>query len=499
LFSTQSPQMRNLQMKMIPIAPGNPGTTQKKICIIGGGIAGVACAWNLMNDPQKRFDITLYEADDYLGGAVRSKVYKSPEGKEVIVDTAVVFTEENFYPNLYQLVTKLGVETEQVELGSTGTFKSASGHEEVWSNVWKGLDLRKKFADESNRFMIALAELQGEQDPRVLFTMTAGDWVKKHGFSDEFIQKAVIPMLLTFAITRNGLLSVPLAVLHIYFGGGALQFVTGNYGRRAKNGWKEYMDKMAKTLGDTVKLQHKVTAITRKQDGKGVDVTVENGGTTTTNTFDEVVVCILKDQALQLLGDSASPAEKQIFSSIEYEDMIVYGHNDPNVLSPKLKDDQGYWHYQYFNYRYDGNDFGNYVRGATTYVPLHDPDNLTKEVQLPLLTYANAEKFEGVVLPREDLIIDQKKWRHVKQSVPMFGANLELNKVNGKDRIWYAGNDTVINFHEGALCSGLVISKALGVDYPFKGQFKAEWVFNLFDQFMMKGLPPYELTQLQPH
>lgn len=496
----QNQVMAHLQMKLDPIPP-RTFTGTKKVAIVGGGVAGVVCAYQLVSDPQKRFDVSLFDANDYLGGAVSSNYYKDPTGKDVMVDTAVVFTSENFYPNVFQFLgmPEFAIDTDQVELGSTGTFMGPNGQEQFWSNVVKGGELRKQFADESNRFMLQLAELNKEQDPFVLFGMTAGEWLKLHNFSDEFVQKSVIPMLLTFAITRNGLLSVPLAILHLYFGGGALQFITGSYARRASNGWSEYMKKFQAILGDVVNLSSTVTKITRCADGNGVDLTISKGGVETTQHFDEVVVAVLKDAALQLLGDSASPAETQIFSTITYEDMMVYVHNDPLVLSPSLQDENGIWRYQYFNYRYLGTDFGNYVRGATTYVPLHDPDNPTTEVQLPLVTYANAEPYEGVVLPRPEYILETRKWRHVRQTVPMFGANAMVHTLQGVDRIWYAGNDTGINFHEGALCSGLVISKAMGVEYPFSKYFKSFWIYNLFEKFMLKGEPPIELAFLQPH
>lgn len=75
-----------------------------------------------------------------------------------------------------------------------------------------------------------------------MFGQTAQQWLDANGFHPEFVQKCVIPMLLTFAITRNGLLSVPLAILHLYFGGGALGFNCGYYARRAVKGMSAYMD-----------------------------------------------------------------------------------------------------------------------------------------------------------------------------------------------------------------------------------------------------------------
>lgn len=262
--------------------------------------------------------------------------------------------------------------------------------------------------------------------------------------------------------------------------------------------------KFAAKLGSVAQCNSKVTGITRCPGDKetaGVDIAVsKNGAAPVTEHYDEVVVAILKDTALQLLGESASLGEKIAFSMLQYEEMKVFVHNDPNVLSEKLKDDQGYWRYQYFNYRYEGDDFGDYVRGATTYVPRLDLDHPTKEVLLPLLTYSNPDPTPGVTLPDPALVTNTHVFRHVKQTIQMFEAGMQVHRFNGSDRIWYCGNDVVINFHEGALCSGLTIAKALGVPYPFtSNNLKQEWVYNLFDNYMLQGLPPMELLYLNPH
>lgn len=423
-------------------------------------------------------------------------------GNEVAVDTGVVFTEENFYPNLYQLLSlpEFNVESEVVRVGMTGTFMGAGGQETTWSNVVTGLPLRSKFREESNRFMLELSNLKDIGVEKEMFGTTAGQWIKANGFSDEFVQQSVIPMLLTFAITRNGLLSVPLALLHLYFGGGALNFNNGSYGRRLKGGMQSYTDKMAAHLGDIAKTETRVLSIKRLADkAQGVEIATVRNGVTTTERFDEVVISVLKDSALKMLGDSASDAEKGAFNMIQYEDMDVFVHNDPEVLSPNLRRPDGSYDYQVFNYRYLGSDFGDYVRGATTYVPRFDLDVPNHQVALPLLTYANAEKFQGVVYPREDKIIDVHRFRHVRQGLSMFGAGIAAHKFNGTDRIHYCGNDVSINFHEAALCSGLIVAKRLGVAYPFDNSLKSSWVFNLFERYMTKGDPPMELLFLNPH
>jgi predicted NAD/FAD-binding protein len=66
-----------------------------KIAIIGSGISGLSCAW-LLN---KKYDITLFEKSDYLGGHSNT-VSISYNDKKIDVDTGFVVFNFSTYPNL---------------------------------------------------------------------------------------------------------------------------------------------------------------------------------------------------------------------------------------------------------------------------------------------------------------------------------------------------------------------------------------------------------------
>lgn len=65
----------------------------RRVAIVGGGISGIACAWEL-----RKHDciVELYEADNRLGGHAHSVPFEG-NGQRVDVDTGFVVMEEATY------------------------------------------------------------------------------------------------------------------------------------------------------------------------------------------------------------------------------------------------------------------------------------------------------------------------------------------------------------------------------------------------------------------
>lgn len=57
------------------------GTMKKRVCVVGAGAAGMACAWSLGRFPEK-FEVEVWEANDKPGGVATSDVVRSKDGKE---------------------------------------------------------------------------------------------------------------------------------------------------------------------------------------------------------------------------------------------------------------------------------------------------------------------------------------------------------------------------------------------------------------------------------
>lgn len=70
-----------------------PPAPRRKIAIVGGGISGMACSWEL-----RKHDciVDIYELDKRLGGHANSVPFEG-NGRKVNVDTGFIVMEEDTY------------------------------------------------------------------------------------------------------------------------------------------------------------------------------------------------------------------------------------------------------------------------------------------------------------------------------------------------------------------------------------------------------------------
>ena len=75
-----------------------------RIAIIGGGISGLTAGCHLY----KQFDVTLFEANNYLGGHTNTVTVPTSNG-DIAVDTGFIVFNDRTYPNFISMLNKLSV------------------------------------------------------------------------------------------------------------------------------------------------------------------------------------------------------------------------------------------------------------------------------------------------------------------------------------------------------------------------------------------------------
>jgi predicted NAD/FAD-binding protein len=81
-----------------------------KIAVIGGGVAGMAAAWNL----QSRAEVSVFEADNRLGGHVDTHSLLVA-GRTYSLDSAFTVFNPSSYPEFSRWLGELGVATQSAE------------------------------------------------------------------------------------------------------------------------------------------------------------------------------------------------------------------------------------------------------------------------------------------------------------------------------------------------------------------------------------------------
>ena len=89
--------------------PHGTGAERPRAAVVGSGVAGLTAAYLL----QRAYDVTLYEADDRLGGHAHSHDIAHDDGRLVTLDSGFIVHNAHAYPGLLRLFGELGVGTRE--------------------------------------------------------------------------------------------------------------------------------------------------------------------------------------------------------------------------------------------------------------------------------------------------------------------------------------------------------------------------------------------------
>ena len=111
-----------------------------KIAVIGGGVSGLTAAYLLHND----YDLTLFEANDYVGGHTHTHELEA-EGRRWNIDSGFIVYNEKTYPNFIKLLRRLKVVGQKSAMG----FSVKAPYKKL---EYSGGSLSALFAQKKNLF-----------------------------------------------------------------------------------------------------------------------------------------------------------------------------------------------------------------------------------------------------------------------------------------------------------------------------------------------------------
>jgi predicted NAD/FAD-binding protein/DUF1365 family protein len=421
---------------------------QRRVAVIGSGVAGLTAAWVA----SRTAHVTLYEADDRLGGHADTHRVPTPEG-ELAIDTGFIVHNRRTYPTLLRLFAELGVETQPSEM-SLSVSDAGTGVEYAGALGVRGLFAQRsslrsrehwRMLAEIPRFHRRARALLG--GPDTASDQTLRDFLADGGFSPGFVRHFMEPLvaavwscdpataldyparyLVTF-LEHHGMLGI--------FGSPQWRTVTGGSGT--------YVAAVAAGLQD-VRLETKVTSVRELADR--VEVTDGSGATA---AFDAVVVATHPAHALGML-ESPSDLQRELLSAMPYSSNPALLHTDASLL-PTAPDARASW-----NFHRPASERANSQSETGQVTVTYD---LTRLQRLPTDTHYL------VTLGGEDLVdpahvIDRMDYEHPLYTPASVAASRRLPEINTA-RIAFAGAYHGWGFHEDGARSGLAAATHLGL------------------------------------
>ena len=420
---------------------------RQRIAIVGTGISGLSAAWAL----QDTHEITVFEADDRIGGHSNTVDVVTRAGV-TSVDTGFIVYNEVTYPNLTRLFAHLGVETEPSDMSFSLSIDrrreyaaSARGVLARPSNLIRPRFLR--MLRDINRFRRIGGSLQPGE------TESIGDLLERYGFSTAFQEDYLFPM--TGAIWSAGEAEISQypahTILKFMANHGLIEIVGRPRWRTVSGGSRAYVERLVAGFGDRINRRSPVMRIDREPDG--VVVHTPQGAA----SFDQVVIATHSDQALRILGNSATGTERQLLSWIPYQENVATLHSDPTLMPSR----RGVW--SSWNAMASAEVPDRPVASVTYW--MNRLQNL--DTRVPLFVSLNPLKD-----PAPRLVHASFSYAHPQFDDQAVKAQKAISEIQGQNRTWYAGAYLGYGFHEDGLQSGLNVAAALGSPAPWHGTFE---------------------------
>ncbi|MGW0178871.1 NAD(P)/FAD-dependent oxidoreductase [Nocardia sp. NPDC003345] len=422
----------------------------RRVAVVGSGVAGLTAAYVLSGTAH----VTLYEADNRLGGHADTHRVHARDGREIGVDTGFIVHNDRTYPTLTRLFGELGIATRETDM-SMSVRCDGCGLEYAGARGLGGLFPRPgtltrarylRLLSEVPRFhRLARAELAAAPDE----ALTLGEFGRRAGFSGYFVSHFLTPLVsAVWSCDPATALRYPARYLFTFLEHHGMLTVFGSpTWRTVRGGSATYVRAVAERL-DAVHTGTPVREVARVTDG----VAVRDAGDEV-RIFDAAVIATHPDQALRLLAEPTD-AERTVLSAMPYSVNHTVLHTDASVL-PRATRARASWNYR--------------MPGCTA-----TPDRVLVSydlTRLHRLSTAGEPRFL-VTLGDEDRVapgsvLDRMVYEHPRYTPASVAAQQRLGEI-GCRRIAFAGAYHGWGFHEDGALSGLRAARQLGARWPHR-------------------------------
>ena len=414
-------------------------SASKNIAVIGAGISGMGAAHMLA----KSHRVTLFEAEDRLGGHARTRM-AGPQGDQAVDTGFIVFNYAN-YPHLAALFDELDVPV----IPSSMSFGASidGGRFEYGLASLNALFAQKRNAG-NPRFLRMVRDIFHFNAKALAASredgLTVGGLLDKLGTGPWFRDYYLLPLSgAIWSTPVEKIMDFPAHAMVQFFENHALLHHTGQHQWfTVKGGSHEYVSRLGRSMenrGVRLRLGAPIDAV--KRDPIAVSIKARGGDW---EQFDEVVFATHSDDTLRLLADP-SPQEKSVLGAVKYQPNRIVLHSDETIM-PKRKPVWSSWVYaedagkqsDQIDLTYWMNSLQPWLRRDNFFVTL----NTTRPI-------------------RDDLIWDEVTLRHPVYDLAALDAQRAAAAMNGANRTWFCGAWMKHGFHEDGLASAIDVVMAM--------------------------------------
>lgn len=412
---------------------------QGKIAVIGSGISGLAAAYDMAPHAQ----VTLYEAEDRLGGHART-VLAGRNGNQP-VDTGFIVFNYATYPHLTRLFEDLGVPVEKSDMSFAASIDNG--------RLEYGLrSLGTVFAQPGNlaspkfpamlrdiaRFNARAADLAQDD------AMTLDDLLDRLRVGDYFRNFYLRPLTGAIWSTPEAEMGeFPARTLVGFMQNHALMSASGQHQWYTVSGGSiEYVRRIEAALrqfGADIRTNAAVRSVVRA--GNSVTIISADGRA---DRFDHVIMACHPDVALRLL-DRPTLRETDALGSIRYQDNHAVLHRDAAIM-PNRRTCWSSWNYAAETGAAQPRIGITYWMNLLQNIPERDPLFVTLNPARPIDDAA---------------IYDTKTFRHPVFDRSALRAQSQIAALQGTHRTWFAGAWMRHGFHEDGIASARSVTRTL--------------------------------------
>lgn len=294
------------------------------IGIVGSGITGLTAAWAL----KKYKDVTLFEKHPEIGMAAFG-AKQMVDGKEVEFDIPFRTIKRDYYPTLFQVYDKAGIQTRAVDY----SFRVESNEETIFGfrshqilGIPFGVPTMDSFVTRKGRrifsdllkFYANAKDDWKKENPSISIL----DFLVKNGYSQEFIYEFLLP---TFALVNTCKTET--------VGAYPAETIIGYHSR----GYS-YTPQETASFGTRDIVNRLTAGLKNLQLNAGIQKIYKRGSKTLIQfaneekEFEHVILSTQANQAKGLLGDGYE-LEKEILNEFRYESSDVVLHTDESYFA----------------------------------------------------------------------------------------------------------------------------------------------------------------------